>query len=120
LLSPDERHIGAATRPGYLYRAAGWQNTTRHAYLTDYAKADDLPDKPFVHVQRSLQTLKPILLRARLAGEEELNALILAVRAEMERADVAAHRYLIPFCGRKAAGSELAQSGARERESNIG
>lgn len=116
--SPDERHIGAATRLGHLYRAAGWQDTTRHAYLTDYAKADDLPDKPFAHVQRSLQTLKPILLRAGLAGEEELNALLQTVRAEMDYADFAAHRYLITFCGRKAARRELAQSGVRE--SSIG
>jgi ubiquinone/menaquinone biosynthesis C-methylase UbiE len=106
--SPDERHIGAATRLMYLYRAAGWQDITRHAYLTDYGKTGDLPEKPFVRIQLYIQTLKPILLRERFVGEEELNELLQTVSAEMERADFAANRYLISFCGRKTPGSEPA------------
>ena len=109
-LAPDERHIGAATRLMYLYRETGWQDITRRAHLTDYGKAGDLSEKPFVRIQLYIQTLKPLLLREELVDEEELTELLQTVRAEMELPGFAAQRYLITLCGRKATTSELAQT----------
>lgn len=99
--SPDDRHIGAATQLTYLYQAAGWQEITRRAYITDFGKAGDLPENPLLRFQLYIQTVQPLLLQEGLTSEEELLTLLQAVGQEMEQEDFAANRYLITLCGRK-------------------
>jgi ubiquinone/menaquinone biosynthesis C-methylase UbiE len=99
--SPDDRHIGAANQLIYLCQEAGWTEITRHAYLTDYGKASDTPENPFLRQQLFAQTFRPLILQEGLASDEELTTLLQQVREEIENEDFVAHRFLITICGRK-------------------
>jgi ubiquinone/menaquinone biosynthesis C-methylase UbiE len=109
-LSPDDRHIGAATQLAYLCQETGWEKVTRNAFVIDYGKAGELPENLLSRWQLYMQTFQPLILQEGLASSEELTTLMQTVSEEIKREDFAANRFLITVCGQKPAKAETVKT----------